>query len=389
MAGLFAMWETVQFETSIPIALFDPEAAFTDSNNVDHETTLYSPFLRLDYQVSEQWKLIAGLRYSNEEKEGDVRYQFSVGLDSLDIDNADAFRWDSLAGLRVPGTFIEGEFDESWDLWGGKLGVEFAPYDQALYYAHVSQGEKAGQYTDAPDAIANGGFFTPADPETVVAYEAGAKLGWLDRRLLTNVAVYFNDYEGQHQQITYPDPDTPGNLISTVVNVADSETWGVELDMQYAPGNGWMLSASAAYLDTETKADSLGELTGGVVAVPVGRELTNAPQWILTGALRKAWTYSDGSGFVLDFDIRYTDERNFDLVEAAAAPVWVTDESYVLANASAVYRFGADGDYFLSVWGKNLTDELYFGMMQEFGIGTNIAFTGEPRTYGVSAGFSF
>jgi iron complex outermembrane receptor protein len=265
--------------------------------------------------------------------------------------------------------------------------LQYKPNSDLLVYTHIARGAKAGQFTDSPDAIGNGGFFTPAEPETVISYELGFKSELMDRMLITNLALFYNDYKDQQQQISYTDGS--GNVVSTVVNVASSETYGAELDMQLSPGGGWQMDASVAWLNSKTKADSLAALTGGSLAVPIGRSLTNAPKWTLGGGIRKEWEFANGSNLSAGIDGHYTSSRNFDLLERAVDPVYVTDPSYFLLNATASFEFGENQRYRFSVWGKNLTNDLYFQNLQEFAIGTSIGFVGDPRTYGVTLGVSF
>jgi iron complex outermembrane receptor protein len=387
MIGGFGFWENVKFETAVPIALFDPTAAFSDNNKVDHDTEAYSAFVQADYEISDELTLSGGLRYVHEKKSGLANYQFTVGLDALDINNAEAFRFDALRAYRVLGSEITAPFGKSWGMWGGKLGLQYKPNSDLLVYAHVARGAKAGQFTDSPDAIGNGGFFTPAEPETVISYELGLKSELMDRMLIANLSLFYNDYKDQQQQISYTDGS--GNVVSTVVNVASSETYGAELDMQLSPGGGWHMDASVAWLKSKTKADSLAALTGGSLAVPVGRSLTNAPEWTLGGGIRKEWEFGDGSSLSAGIDGHYTSSRNFDLLERAVDQVYVTDPSYFLLNATASFEFGENQRYRFSVWGKNLTNDLYFQNLQEFAIGTSIGFVGDPRSYGVTLGVSF
>jgi iron complex outermembrane receptor protein len=220
----------------------------------------------------------------------------------------------------------------------------------------------------------------------VLSYEVGSKRTWPERDLVLNIAAYLNDYGNQQQQITFPSGES---VVSTVVNVASSRTYGLELDTQWAPGQGWLADASIGWLHTEVLKDSLGAVSGGALAVREGRGLTNAPKWIISAGLAKSWDLNDGSELKVSVDGRYTAERNFDLVETAEAPVWVTDPAYLLVNAVASYSFGRDRRYSIAVWGKNLTDELYFMNMQEFGIGTNIGFVGDPRTVGATFSVEF
>jgi iron complex outermembrane receptor protein len=381
--GAYAFSESTTFSTAVPIALFDPAASFSDNNLVDHDTSMYSIFGKADYDVSDRLTLSAGLRLIHEEKSGNAQYQFAVGLDALDVNNADAFLFDSLTAFRAPGSYINAEFDESWNLWGGELGIEYETDAGHLLYGRIARGQKAGQFTDAPDAIANGGFFTPADEETVLSYEVGAKAEFMDRKLVTNVAVFFNDYEDQQQQVTLPGP------VSTVVNVASSETYGVEFDATYAPGDGWVAQFSAGFLETKVKEDSLSALTGGALSIREGRELTNSPNLTLGASLSKEWVFENDSSLKAQVDINHVGERNFDLLEIAVDPVFVTDPSYTLVNFAANYRFGEDNRYRAGVFGKNIFDETYYTLMQEFDIGNAILFTGNPATYGVTLGMDF
>ena len=381
--GAFGFWENTEFSTAVPIALFDPLASFSDNNLVDHKTQMYSVFGKADFDITDRLTVTAGLRFVHEEKDGFAQYQFVVGLDAIDINDADAFLFENLVPFRLPGSHIAAEFGRDWGLWGGKWGLEYQASDDLMIYAHAARGEKAGQFTDAPDAIANGGFFTPAAPETVWSYEGGLKASWFDNRLITNLAVFYNDYENQQQQVTLPGP------VSTVVNVASSTTKGIEFDAQLAPGDGWFADLSIGLLDTEVKRDSLGALTGGALSIRQGRELTNSPNVTVTGSIAKEWALASGNIFRLHVDARYTGERNFDLLEIAVDPVYVTDPSYVLVNALASYKFGPDQRFSVSAFGKNLNNATYFTLMQEFAIGNAILFTGNPRTWGVGVGVEF
>ena len=383
IVGAYLFEESTEFSTAVPIALFDPEASFSDNNLVDHDTSMISVFGKFDMDITEKLTLSTGLRWIDEEKEGNAQYQFAVGLDSINVNNADAFLFNNLVNFRDPGSYINAAFSESWGLWGGEFGLEYTTDNGSLVYGRVARGQKAGQFTDAPDAIANGGFFTPADEETVLSFEAGIKSDFMDRKLVTNLAIFMNEYDDQQQQVTLPGP------VSTVVNVASSKTQGIEFDMQYAPGNGWQADFALGLLDTEVEEDSLSERTGGTMSIRPGRELTNSPDVTASFKLRKEVELDNGSLLSAVVGLDYTGERNFDLLETAADPVYVTDPSYTLVNLAANYRFGPDNKYNVSLYGKNLTNETFYTLMQEFDIGNSILFMGNPRTYGLSLGIDF
>jgi len=278
-------------------------------------------------------------------------------------------------------------FGERWNMWGGKIGLEFTVTEDRLLYAHISRGVKAGQFTDAASGIADGGFFTPASPEIVLTYEGGLKSTWNDNKVTANFAVFYNDYDDQQQQITFVDTD--GFINSTIVNAARVATWGAEFEGQFAPGNGWYMDLGIGLLSTEVKEDSLSELTGGAIAIEEGRKLTNSPKLTINATLEKDWDFAGGSVLTAHIDGRYTAERTYNLVDTQATRQFFTDPSYVLLNAFVSYRFGADNRYRLSAYGKNLTDETYSHLLQEFGIGNILVFASDPRTYGVTFSVEF
>ncbi|MCG8443431.1 MAG: TonB-dependent receptor [Caulobacterales bacterium] len=387
--GAFGLWEETRFQTAVPILLDDPTVAISDVGDVTQDTAMYSIFGQADFDITDRLTVTGGVRYVYEEKEGTANYQFVAGLDALDINDPDAFLFGPLTEFQVPGTFIgDAPFGEEWNLWGGKIGAEYRFADDVLGYAHVSRGVKAGQFTDAPDAISNGGFFTPADPEIAYSYEAGVKSVLFNDTLIANIAAFYTDYDNQQQQISFSDPAT-NNLVSTVINAAAVRTAGVELEAQWAPGGGWFADLSLGLLDTEVKEDTLAEKTGGALAIEEGRELTNSPKITLTAAVEKEWDLGAAGLFTARLDGRYTGERTFNLVDTAETRELFTDPSYFLLNGGATYQFGPDNRYRVSVFGKNLTDEVYHHLLQEFGIGNIIVFASNPRTFGVTLGVDF
>ena len=72
---------------------------------------------------------------------------------SINVNNADAFLFNNLVNFRDPGSYINAAFSESWGLWGGEFGLEYTTDNGSLVYGRVARGQKAGQFTDAPDAI--------------------------------------------------------------------------------------------------------------------------------------------------------------------------------------------------------------------------------------------
>ena len=384
IAGAYFLTEEVTFRTSVPILLL-----FAENGRVNQDTDMYSVFGQVEFDLSDSLTFTGGLRWVREKKSGDAIAQFSdFALDvdgTLNPENGDLFLFENLSQFRV-GPTSGGSFGETWNQWGGQLGLEYKTENDALWYGNISRGEKGGQFTDAPDAIIQGTFSTPVDPEEVIAYEIGYKATWFDGTVQTNFAAFFNDYTNQHAQITIP---VPGGVASTVVNAAESEIMGFEAEVLIAPGNGWYFDFALGLLDTEITKDSVRDLTGGAVVIEEGRNLTNAPETTINFGVTKEIQLESGGLVTANINGRYVSEREYNLVDTRDVRDFTTDPSFLLLNGHIEYLFGGEQQFRVSVWGKNLTDELYFNHIQEFGIGSTIGYMSNPRQFGVTFGVDF
>ncbi len=392
IAGVYYHYDEVEFYTSVPITVvpFAP-VGFGSNGLFEQETTMYSAFGQVDYAVNDKLTLIAGLRWVSEEKEGVARAQEGDWGDAilsgeLDFEQPDQWLFDNLAQYNVIDP-VTTPFSETWDdMWGGKLGIEYINDGGQLFYAHITRGEKGGQFADAPDSVVTGTFIPPAAPEEVIAYEAGFKAVFADDTLQLNVAAFFNDYTNQQVQITFTDED--GNLSSRVVNAAESEIYGLEAELVFAPGNGWYVDLGLGLLRSEVIEDTLSAQTDGILSIEEGRNLNNAPETTLNFGVTKEFQLASGGVISGRVDGRYVSEREFNLIDTVETRRFTTDPSYMVFNARLDYRFGGEQQYRASLWGKNLTDDLYFNRFEDIGT-SNLGYPGDPRTYGLTVGMDF
>ena len=198
--------------------------------------------------------------------------------------------------------------------------------------------------------------------------------------------MFYNDYTNQQVQITVTLENN--QLFSTVVNAAESDIIGFEGEFLFAPGNGWFVDLGIGLIDSEVKKDSLGEITGGVLSIEEGRRLNNAPETTINFGVTKEWDFANDSLLGVRVDGRYTSEREFNLIDTEATRFATTDPDYTVLNAYVNYVFGRDAQYRLSVFGKNLTDDLYFHRFEDAGT-SNLGYPASPRTWGVTFGIDF
>ena len=192
------------------------------------------------------------------------------------------------------------------------------------------------------------------------SYEIGAKTEWLDRRLIANIAVYYNDVDDQ--QLT-TNIEGPGGVPQSVLaNVGKTEVWGAELETNFAITDNWTAGFIYAWTDSEIKeristdeADLVGDLTGwtnltnyynefGDVS---GRQSPRVPENQFALFTRYEMPFSWGGMYVgADYtfeESKYAQEHN--LIETG-------DRSLLGA------RIGADWqNWEFMLWVKNLTDD--------------------------------
>jgi iron complex outermembrane receptor protein len=112
----------------------------------------------------------------------------------------------------------------------------------ANLYATYTRGYKGPAISSAA------GVAFAVDPETVDAYEIGAKFDVLDRKLSLNVAGFINDFRDFQAQVF--DPSLNGGLGSfRTGNASALKTRGVEAEAILRPARGITLNGGVTYLE--------------------------------------------------------------------------------------------------------------------------------------------
>jgi iron complex outermembrane receptor protein len=322
----------------------------------DQQNDSLSAFTQLYWDVTDRWRLQAGLRYTYEET--DARSTTTTTFNPSGHSSFD----DPID----PDAVVVGEGSKSWDEVGYKLGADFRLNEEVMLYGYYAHGFKSGGFTGRitfPEDIG------PHDPEYVDTIELGLKSDLLDRRLRANLAAFFNKYDDMQiaQNITYPD----GRNSARIINAAKAETKGFELELTALPIDNLTLTASIAYLDAEFK----DFVTPQGVDLS-GNKLQDSPEWQTVESL--SYTLPVGGGG-LNFFVQhsYTDEKfsYFDNL-----PLELVD-SVNLFNASIRWKPQSER-WSLGIYGRNLSDEEYFTQKLDFGVFA-LAAVGPPREYGV------
>ncbi|HET6969750.1 MAG TPA: TonB-dependent receptor, partial [Phenylobacterium sp.] len=230
----------------------------------------------------------------------------------------------------------------------------------------------------------SGGFFNgitttsfalaPYKPETLTDYEVGAKARLFDRRLSLDASAFWYDYKDLQTQ-TF----TNVGAVSLIKlgNVDKATVRGLDVQAVWLPVTGLTLQAGLGLLHTELgRFQTAGP--AGVISVPKGNKLPNAPEVTLNLQGRYEWPVMEGWTAAVQAGGHYSDSV---FKEALNTPYLSADSYWIFdARASVASRSGWE----LAVWAKNLADKRYVTQATDNGIGMGYRVYNAPRTYGVT-----
>ncbi|WP_417469083.1 TonB-dependent receptor [Maricaulis sp.] len=356
-----------QFWAEVPLTVLSTLSGESHWNN-SGETTSYAAFAQMGYRFNEQFRVVAGVRYTHDDKSGTVT--------ALAVETGDAFNpTDTVPLSPLAPTFTEGggfttDYGDEWSQVTTQVTAEYAPSEDLFVYLTWAQGYKGGGFEDDPaNAIAAQSGY---DPETVENIELGVKYDFWDSRARLNVAAFQMSY--QNLQVTQTDA---GCLCNITDNAADADISGIEAELQFAVTDNLRIWGGATFLQTEyiDFVDSLGVDSSGnnLQRTPehqfnIGGELTfDAGPWRDALSARLNYSYHG--------EMFWAPDNNF------------IEEAYGLLDGRLTLT-PPNADWTLSVWGKNLTDELYRTNIIPF-FGDEISRFATPRTYGIELSVDF
>ena len=204
----------------------------------------YAGFGRLEYNVTDQLMLEAGLRDNADRRTFDncsiaVTQHFANFWNLFRGDASpltqlgDCYVLDTANGLPVDD--VHNTLNQNSLSW--RTGLNWTARTGQLLYANVSKGYKAGA---APVlAASTAAQFQPVPQESLLAYEAGFKASLFDRHAQFNAAAFYYDYRDKQLRGAVLDP-TFGPL-EALVSIPKSHVKGMEAQLIVHPVEGLTL----------------------------------------------------------------------------------------------------------------------------------------------------
>jgi iron complex outermembrane receptor protein len=343
----------------------------------------YAAFLQGDYDLTDRLVLTLGARYTwDKAKYADgFAYLFAGDVGGPDLPIASTVPCAGVAGTCAYDPAARYAIDGSNKALTGRAALSYTFDGGALVYASYSRGYRSGAF--------NGGGYTSSvgityiDPERVNAYELGVKGRFLDNKLTLSAAGFYYDYSNQQVQDTRPGP------VSFLVNAPKSQVYGGEVEATLRAFPGFVINTSGGYLHATYKDLTLQgtDLSGN--ALPF------APRWTATAGFD--WTVFDSGNDTLTFSptVSYFSRQFFspfndtDAVGTGQVNAELQQKAYAKVNATLAWEHGPVE---FRAWINNaLNRKVYsYGLdLRGAGFPYNFLVPSTPRTYGVTARFSF
>lgn len=335
---------------------------FVSETAYKQNTQTISEFAQVDYALTDQIKLIGGVRNEREDRK---LTDFSTKYATLNITSF-AIPSESTGMSKV----------------SGKAGLEYRVIQPVLLYATVSRGVKSGGFTAyntlAPEQL------TPFKPEKVLNYETGFKSDLIGRKLRLNGAVYYEDYKDEQVQSAVW--NSTYGTIGKIVNAPKSELYGGELELDAEPtpnlhiGNG--IGYSRGHYDQFTDLDAPASTNAGhaIYVDKSGRDL-GFPKLTYNGSVSYT-VHSPEYDITPQLDYSYRGQQRSNFGNAYdIAPYWIFDAGVTVRPT--------DGNWAVTLYGKNIFDKKYDVTRNYFVPQSSIGVLGEPASFGVRVKYTY
>ena len=323
-----------------------PASDFDGRLYIEQQTDSRAAFAHVNLDLAERWTLGLGARYTRDEKDA---------LGSLHYFPAPARRSDG------------------WGELTGDASLTWRPNGDLNLFLSYARGYQAGGYPPRP--FGGPDTFVAFDPSFADSFELGIK-GAFGPSLTLNAALF---------RVAYRDLAVQQNtligegFLTLTQNAAQSEAWGAELEGRWEAAPGFSLQFAFGYIDIE-----ISQVDDRVQGIEKGDSPALTPRFTASLSPQYAWNLAGGGALEARLDYYRRGAMFGQPINSPLnrmAPV-------SLLSASLGYR-SPGGDWRLSLYGQNLSDEIYPLAKLDLDPTVLIINSNDRREYGLRLGWQF
>jgi iron complex outermembrane recepter protein len=345
----------------------------------DQDQTTYSWFGEAEYEINDAWRVGFGVNAARDDKSIKVA-EIAPTADNQPCD---------VRNGSCPFGFDDNMNNTSYS---PKASVTYQYSDDTMVYAQWARAYRSGFYSVRADYDVRLDAPGPTDEEQTDSYELGFKSEFAGRGRL-NGAVFYNETSDLARIVQTPGPT---GAIQKPINIGDSQMWGVELEGSWSLTDALLLTGSLGYL--HNKYDDLDydlNQDGIINGIDYGLDVVMAPEWTSRVGLVYDLELGDMGSLSLRASYAYMDEH-YELEQN-----WYQVPGREMVDAGVDW-FSSEGHWIVGIYGKNLTNEVYHGGVNEFpvlpaGAGSDDPYWGggtyaplaKGRTVGIDVTYEF
>lgn len=368
---------------------------FANATITDGDMSLdsYAFFTDVTWHLTDRLDVFAGFRWTEEKANYDhfvqsvfVPASAPFFVPGETISNFDMTAVDAAITAGVPLVNNVTTFDKDKDLgeWSGRIGASYEPRDGINVYTSLSRGFVGIAFDPGRAPKIDNPFI---DHTVSEAFEIGLKSRLFDNTLNLNLAAFIQNTEDlQVSRLA------PGTVVNETLNAGELRNRGVEGSMIWQATSALSVSAAVTWMDTEF--GELDQLCYAGQTAAEGCTLDVSGDGIAESQSLK------GSSGITTPDLAYNLSLRYDVPGIAALPFdlygfinysWQDEIQFLLTHDPLTEQdaYGLldltlgltdkEGRYELSLFGKNILDQEYYGDLNDLsGIGGRVI-TRTPR----------
>jgi iron complex outermembrane recepter protein len=321
-------------------------------------------FGTFDYDLTDNFTLTTGLRYTREDKSAEIATIRPGGCDND-------------TRVCTPNFFD----DAQWSNLTPKIGFQWRQSDDMQVYGFWTKGFRSGGYNlrNTSPAASPG----PFNEESTSVFEVGMKYDNPEKTLRTNIALFVNNISDMQREVNIADP--VAGVVQIIDNTADARIWGLEAEVQAQLTSEFTFVGSIGALNSKYKSVRFDINSDGLV---------NDDD--LNLELPRLAPLTWGLGLVFERDISDTTSlfANVNLNHRGLS--FYTDNNFGFLNAANMLDANItlelmEGKVALSLYGKNMLNEVTYGgdTQLPFFPGATFSPLNKGRIYGMELLFKF
>ena len=330
--------------------------AFVAGSTSDIENTTWAVFGQGSFDVTEQFTLTAGVRYTDDEKDAIHFRPSGPPLDPISL----------------------GDDNISWD-----VSLAYAVSDDAQVYARAASGFRA---PTIQDRLEDDPKVTTADSETIMSYEIGYKA--LFEKVRLNMAAFYYEVDDMQLVAVGGDANT-----TTLLNADEGVGYGVEFDIDIAMTENLILSGGFGYNKTELNdkeltlpigptATSRDPLDENGRAIIDGNPFQHAPKWTANVELDYIHPMANGTELYLYTDWKLKGKTSDFLYESIEFTFGTQFEGGLRLGYRDTVR-----NFEIGLFARNITNE--HNPIGGIDFANLLGYVNQPRIWGAEASYRF